>query len=139
MNLAEQHENAVKIRVGTRHSVVIAFSDGSKRTVLPVVNKGPHYDDYPNLVRVRTIPREEGADRGGVEMQSQAIGEVINLPPVDELCENEIVFVSGLVMATLAARGEFGYSGRVVSPGKTQRDENGSVQAILSWTTIRSR
>lgn len=72
-------------------------------------------------------------------MRSQLLGEVINLPPVEELADNEIVFVSGLVIMALDAKGEFSYSGRVVSPGKTKRAEDGSIEGILSWTTIRSQ
>ena len=139
MNMAEQHERTVRIRVGTRHPVTVAFADESKRTVCPIVERGSGNDFCPDLVRVKTIPQDEGADRGGLEIRSQIIGEVINLPPVEELAANEIVFVSGLVIGALEARGEFGYSGRVVSPGKTKRDENGSIEGILSWTTTRSR
>ena len=138
MNMAEQHERDVRIRVGTRHAVTIEFPDGSQRTVCPVVERHTGNDFYPNLVRVKTIPQDEGQDGGGLEMRSQLIGEVINLPPVKELANNEIVFVSGLVIGTLEARGEFNYSGRVVSPGKTKRGDNGSIEAILSWTTVRS-
>ena len=139
MNMAEQHERTVRIRVGTRHSLTIVFTDGSKRTVCPVVERSSGNDYYPDLVRVKTIPQDEGEDRGGLEIRSQIIGDVINLPPVEELADNEIVFVSGLVIGALEARGEFGHSGRVVSPGKTKRDENGSIEGILSWTTTRSQ
>ena len=67
----------------------------------------------------------------------QSSGEVINLPPVEELADNEIVLVSGLVITALDAKGEFSYSGRVVSPGKTKRAEDGSIEGVLSWTTTR--
>ena len=139
MNMAKLHEETVNVRVGTRHPVTIAFADGSVRTVYPVVEKGNDRDFYPDLVRVRTIPQDEGTDSGGLEMRSQLIGEVINIPPVEELADNEIVFVSGLVITALDAQGEFNYSGRVVSPGKTKRAEDGSIEGILSWTTTRSQ
>lgn len=137
--MAEQHEEMVNVRVGTKHPVTIAFADGSERTVYPVVEKGNDRDFYPELVRVRTIPHDEGTDSGGIEMRSQLIGEVINLPPVEELADNEIIFVSGLVIMALDAKGEFSYSGRVVSPGKTKRAEDGSIEGILSWTTTCSQ
>ena len=137
MNLAEQHEQAVTVRVGTRHPLTIEFADGSTRTVYPMVERSSGGDFYPNFVRVRTIPEDQGVDGGGVEIRSQILGEVINLPAIEGLAENEIVFVSGLVIGALEAHGEFGYSGRVVSPGKTRRDENGKLQAVLSWTTTR--
>ena len=70
-------------------------------------------------------------------MQSQTIGDVINLPPVEDLADDEIVFVSALVVAALESRGEFGYSGRVVPPGKNKRNDDGILEAILSWNTPR--
>lgn len=48
MNMAEQHEGMVNVRVGTRHPVTIVFADGSKRTVYPVVEKGDDRDFYPD-------------------------------------------------------------------------------------------
>lgn len=139
MNMAEQHEQTVKVRVGIRHPVTIAFADESRRTIHPVVEKGSGKDFYPDLVRVRTVPQDEGTDSGGIEMRSQLIGEVINLPPLEGLADNEIVFVSALVIMALNANDEFSYSGRVVSPGKTKRAEDGSLEGILSWTTTRSQ
>ena len=137
MNMAERHEQLVRIRVGTRHAVTMLFADGSTRTVSPVIESDSGSGTYPNLVRVKTEPQDLGTDIGGFEMRSQAIGEVINLPALEELAENEIVFVSGFVVAALEARGEYGYSGKVVSPGKTNRDDRG-ITEILSWTTVRA-
>ena len=138
MNMAEKHEELVKIRVGTRHPVALLFADGSTRTVSPIVERRSGADLYPDLVRVKTVAQDLGTDRGGFEMQSQTVGEVFNIPPVGELAEDELVFVSGLVVAAPEARGEYGYSGRVVSPRKTKRGESGFPEAILFWTTIRS-
>ena len=138
MSMANQHEQKVKIRVGTRHHVTLLFPDGSKRTVHPTVEDRLGVNYYPDLVRVKTEPRDIGTDRGGFEICSQAMGEVLNLPSLEELDENEIVFTSGLVVAALEAKGEYRYSGRVVSPGKTKRGENGSLECVLSWTTIRT-
>ena len=39
MTMAEQHEQAVQIRVGTRHPVTIEFADGSRRTDHPALGK----------------------------------------------------------------------------------------------------
>ena len=58
--------------------------------------------------------------------------------PVEDLDDNEIVFVSGFVVAAFEARGGYGYSERVVSPGKTNRGESGFLEAVLSWTTVRA-
>ena len=117
MNMAERHEQAVKIRVGTRHPETIEFADGSRRTAHPVIGEGSGegsgHDAYPNLVRVKTISQDEGEDGGGVRMQSQTIGDVINLPPVEDLADDEIVFVSALVVAALeSTRGEWYHLGR---------------------------
>lgn len=136
MNMAEKHEQLVKIRVGTRHPVTLMFEDGSTRTVAPVVERRSGNDFYPNLVRVKTVAQDLGTDRGGIEMQSQIVGQVFNVPSVGELAEDEIVFVSGLAVAALQGNGEYGYSGRVVSPGKTKRGETGFPEAILSWNTV---
>ena len=81
MNMAEKHEESVKIRVGTRHAVTLLFPDGSRRTVSPVVECDSGSDHYPNLVRVRTESQDLGTDQGGFEIYSQVLGEVINLPP----------------------------------------------------------
>ncbi len=137
MDMAKRHEQLVKIRVGTRHSITLAFSDGSRRTVHPVVENNGETDFYPNLVRIRTVPRDRGSDLGGFPIQSQEVGDVINLPSVEDLDDNEIVFVSGFVIAALETKGEYcRYSERVVSPGKTLRKEDGFPEALLSWTTI---
>ena len=112
MNMAEQHEQAVKIRAGARHPVTIEFADGSMRTAHPVIGEGSGHDAYPNLVRVKTISQDEGEDGGGVRMQSQTIGDVINMPPVEDLAYDEIVFVSALVIAALESRGEWYHLGR---------------------------
>ena len=137
--MAELHEETVNVRVGTRHPVTIASAVGSERTVCPVVEHGDDRDFYPGLVIVRTFPQGEGTESGGIEMRSQLMGEVINLPPVEELADNETVFVSGLVIMALDASGEFSYSGRVVSPCSTKRAEDGSIQGILSLTMTRSQ
>ena len=94
MNMAKKHEQLVKIRVGTKHPITLMFADGSERTLSPVVERNSGSDYYPDFVRVRTVPQDLGTDLGGFEMRSQVVGEVINLPPVEELAENEIVFVS---------------------------------------------
>ena len=138
MNMAEKHEQLVQIRVGTRHPITLMFDDGSRRTVSPVIERNSGTDFYPDLVRVKTMPQDLGTDGGGFEIRSQAVGEVINLPAVDELSENELVFVSGFVIAALEAKGEYAYSRRVVSPGKTKRSDSGFPEAILSWTTVRA-
>ena len=138
MNMAEKHEELVKIRVGTRHPITLMFADGSTRTVAPIVEKRSGTDYYPNLVRVKTVAQDMGTDGGGLEMHSQTMGEVFNIPSVGELAEDEIVFVSGLVVTVLQANGDYEYSGRVVSPGKTKRGESGFPEAILSWNTIGS-
>ena len=39
MNMAEKHEELVKIRVGTRHPITLKFADGSARTVAPIVER----------------------------------------------------------------------------------------------------
>ena len=135
MDMAEKHEELVKIRVGTRHPVTLKFEDGSIRTVARVVERSSGTDFYPNLVRVKTVALDLGTDRGGIEMQSQTVGEVF-IPAVGELEEGELVFVSGLVVTVLQANGEYGYSGRVVSPGKTKRGETGIPEAIQSWNTV---
>ena len=132
MNMAEKHEELVKIRVVTRHPMTLMFEDGSTRTVAPVVERSSGTEFYPNLVRAKTAAQDLGTDRVGIEMQSQTVGEVFNIPSVGELEEGEVVFVSGLVVAALQANGEYGYSGRVVSPGKTKRGETGFPEAILS-------
>ena len=136
MNMADRHEELVKIRVGTRHPITLKFADGSTRTVAPIVEKRSGTDYYPNLVRVKTVAQDMGTDGGGLEMHSQTMGEVFNLPSVGELAEDEIVFVSGLVVTVLQANDDYQYSGRVVSPGKTKRGEGGLPEAILSWNTI---
>ena len=138
MNMANNHEQMVKIRVGTRHSVTLLFPDGSKRTIFPTVEDNSGVDLYPNLVRVKTEHQDIGTDRGGFEICSQVVGEVINLPSIEELDENEIVFVSGFVISALEAKGQNHYSGRVVSPGKTKRGEHGFTEYVLSWTTVRA-
>ena len=138
MNMANKHEQLVKIRIGTKHPVILLFRDESKRTISPTVEDHSGVAIYPDLVRVRTTPQDIGTDRGGFEICSQEVGEVINLPPIEELDENEIVFVSGFVVAALEAKGEYRYSGRVVSPGKTKRGENGFPECVLSWTTVRA-
>ena len=138
MTLANKHEQMVQIRVGTRHPVTLLFPDGSKRTISPAVEDHSGVNFYPDLVRVKTKPQDIGTDRGGFEICSQEIGDVINLPSIEELNENEIVFVSGLVVAALEAKGEYRYSGRVVSPGKTKRGEHGFPEYVLSWTTVRT-
>ena len=138
MNMANKHEQMVKVRVGTRHPVTLLFPDGSKRTISPTVEDHAGVNFYPDLVRVKTEPQDNGTDRGGFEICSQVVGEVINLPSTEELDENEIVFVSGFVVAALEAKGECSYSGRVVSPGKTKRDEHGFPECVLSWTTVRA-
>lgn len=139
MSLADKHEQLVKARVGIRHPVTLMFPDGSKRTIPPRVEDRSGMSYYPDLVRVKTEPRDRGTDKGGFEIYSQAIGEVFNLPSIDELDEDEIVFVSGFVVAALEAQGAFHYSGRVVAPGKTKRGEQGFPECILSWTTVRAK
>ena len=101
MNMAEKHEELVKIRVGTRHPITLKFADGSARTVAPIVERRSGTDFYPNLVRVKTVAQDMGTDRGGFEMRSQTVGEVFNIPSVGELAEDELVFVSGLVVTVL--------------------------------------
>lgn len=137
MNMAERHEQLVKIRIGTRHPITLEFPDGSRRTVHPVIEKDGETDFYPNLVRIRTVPKDQGTDLGGFPIQSQEVGDVINLPSVQDLDENEIIFVSGFVIAALESKREYSqYTGRIVSPGKTLRREDGFPEALLSWTTI---
>ena len=138
MYMANKHEQIVKIRVGTRHPVTLLFPDGSKRTISPTVEDHSGVNFYPGLVRVKTEPHDIGTNRGGFEICSQAVGEVFNLPSIEELDENEIVFVSGFVVSALEAKGEYRYSGRVVSPGKTKRSEHGFPEGVLSWTTVRA-
>lgn len=139
MNQADEHEQLVKVRVGTRHPVTLMFPDGSKRTIPPRVEDHSGVGYYPDLVRVKTEPQGTGTDKGGFEIYSQAIGEVLNLPEIEELEENEVVFVSGFVVAALEAQGAFHYSGRVVAQGKTKRGEHGFPECILSWTTVRAK
>ena len=139
MSLADKHEQLVKVRVGTRHPVTLMFPDGSRRTIPPRVEDHSGVGYYPDLVRVKTVPQGTGTDKGGFEIYSQAIGEVFNLPAIEELDENEVVFVSGFVVSALEAQGEFHYSGRVVAPGKTKRGEHGFTECILSWTTVRAK
>jgi hypothetical protein len=115
------------------------FPDGSKRTIPPRVEDHSGVGYYPDLVRVKTEPQDTGTDKGGFEIYSQAIGEVFNLPAIEELDENEVVFVSGFVVSALEAQGAFHYSGRVVAPGKTKRGEHGFPECILSWTTVRAK
>lgn len=138
MNMADKHEQMVKIRVGTRHPITLLFPDGSNRAISPTVEDHSGVDFYPDLVRVKTEPQDIETDRGGFEICSHVVGEVINLPSIEELGENEIVFVSGFVVAALQAKGEYRYSGRVVSPGKTKRGEQGFPESILSWRTVRA-
>ena len=138
MNMADRHQQLVKVRVGTRHPITLLFPDGSKREIPPRVEDHSGVSHYPDLVRVKTEPQNIGTDRGGFEINSQAVGEVFNLPPIEELDENEVVFVSGFVVSALEAQGAFNYSGRVVAPGKTKRDEHGFPECILSWTTVRA-
>ena len=126
------------IRLGTRHPVTLLFPDGSKRTVYPTVEDHSGVNFYPDLVRVKTEPQDIGTDRAGFEICSQEIGDVINLPAIEELDENEIVFVSGFVVSALEAKGECRYSGRMVSPDKTKRSEHGFPEYVLSRTTVRT-
>ena len=138
MTLADKHERLVKVRVGTRHPVTLMFPDGSQRTISPRVEDRSGAGFYPDLVRVKTEPKDLGADKGGFKIYSQAIGEVFNLPAIEELDENEVIFVSRFVVAALEAQGAFHYSGRVVAPGKTKRGEHGFPECILSWITVRA-
>ena len=139
MSLADKHEQLVKVRVGTRHPVTLMFPDGSKRTIPPRVEDHSGVGHYPDLVRVKTEPQDTGTDKGGFEIYSQAIGEVFNLPAIEELDENEVVFVSGFVVSALETQRAYHYSGRVVAPGKTKRGEHGFTECILSWTTVRAK
>ena len=138
MNMADRHQQLVKVRVGTRHPVTLLFPDGSKRVIPPRVEDHSGVSHYPDLVRVKTVPQSLGSDGGGIEINSQTVGEVFNLPPIEELDENEVIFVSGFVIAALESQGAFHYSGRVVAPGNTKRDEHGVAECILSWTTVRA-
>ncbi len=139
MSLADKHEQLVKVRVGTRHPVTLMFPDGSKRTIPPRIEDHSGVDYYPDLVRVKTEPQDTGTDKGGFGVYSQAIGEVLNLPAIGELDENEVVFVNGFVVSALETQGAFHYSGRVVAPGKTKRGEHGFPECILSWMTVRAK
>ena len=139
MSLADKHEQLVKVRVGTRHPVTLMFPDGSRRTIPPRFEDHSGVGYYPDLVRVKTEPQDTDTDKGGFEICSQVIGEVFNLPAIEELDENEVVFVSGFVVSALETQGEFQYFGRVVAPGKTKRGEHGFPECILSWTTVRAK
>lgn len=139
MSQADEHLQSVKVRVGTRHQVTLMFPDGIKRTITPRVEDHSGVDYYPDIVRVKTEPQGTGTDKGGFKIYWQAIGEVFNLPAIEELDENEVVFVSGVVVAALEAQGAFHYSGRVVVPGKTKRGERGFPECILFWTTVRAK
>ena len=61
---------------------------------------------------------------------------MLNIPAIEELDENVVVYISGIVVSTLEAQGAFQYSGRVVVQRKTKRGEHGSPECIHSRTTV---
>ena len=139
MTMAEQHEQAVQIRVGTRHPVTIEIADGSRRTAHPIIGEGNGLDAYPNLVRVKTNSQDEGEDDGGVGMRSQTMGGVFNLPAVEELADDEIVFVSALVVAALESQGRIwllGASG-INWEEQAKRQRYPGSHSVLEYAALR--